>query len=37
MILRNLVKKILQLEVDENKIPEILRIIGNSNLTKLVR
>ena len=30
-------KFVLQLEVDENKIPEILRIIGNSNLTKLVR
>ena len=30
-------KFVLQLEIDENKIPEILRITGNSNLTKLVR
>ena len=30
-------KFVLQLEVDENKIQEILRIICNSNLTKLVR
>lgn len=30
-------KFVLQLEVDETKIPEILRLIGNQNLTNLVK
>ncbi len=30
-------KFVLQLEVDEHKIPEILRLIGNQNLTNLVK